>query len=63
MHLTNFSVNKHSKNFIKNHNSVEDGKGSKWSLKALRKYYESIGVNSDKVFFLLNNSYLVKLKM
>lgn len=49
VHLTNFSVNKHSKNFIKNHNSVEDGKGSKWSLKALRKYYETMGIDSNKV--------------
>jgi tubulin polyglutamylase TTLL4 len=39
VHLTNFSVNKHSKNFVKNINADADNEGSKWSFKALRKYY------------------------
>lgn len=46
MHLTNFSVNKHSKKFVKNSQPDQDGQGSKWSLTALRKYYESIGIDS-----------------
>ena len=46
MHLTNFSVNKHSKRFVKNSKAEVDGEGSKWSLKALKKYYESNGINS-----------------
>lgn len=39
IHLTNFSVNKHSKKFVKNKKEDRDGEGSKWSLTALRKYY------------------------
>jgi tubulin polyglutamylase TTLL4 len=46
IHLTNFSVNKHSKKFVKNTKEEKDGEGSKWSLTALRKHYESIGINS-----------------
>jgi len=39
IHLTNFSVNKHSKKFVKNKKEDKDGEGSKWSLTALKKYY------------------------
>jgi hypothetical protein len=46
MHLTNFSVNKHSKNFVKNTKEEKDGEGSKWSHTALRKHYESVGIDS-----------------
>lgn len=49
VHLTNFSVNKHSKKFVKNINADADNEGSKWSFKALRKYYESIGICSKTV--------------
>lgn len=49
MHLTNFSVNKHSKRFVRNCKAEIDGEGSKWSLKALRKYYESVGIDAQKV--------------
>lgn len=59
IHLTNFSVNKHSKMFIKNKEAQEDGKGSKWSLTALRAYYESVGIDSTAVKLL---TYLVVLK-
>lgn len=50
VHLTNFSVNKKSSKFVKNTNADVDGEGSKWSLKALRKKYEEIGVNFDEIF-------------
>jgi tubulin polyglutamylase TTLL4 len=41
VHLTNFSVNKRSENFIVNKNNGEDEESSsKWSFKALRKAYE-----------------------
>ena len=40
VHLTNFSVNKHSKKFMKNSKAEKDGEGSKWSLTALRKFYD-----------------------
>lgn len=49
MHLTNFSVNKHSKKFVKNSKAEVDGVGSKWSLKALKKYYETNGIDVKKV--------------
>ena len=39
MHLTNFSVNKKNVNFVKSETVEEDGVGSKWSLKALRKAF------------------------
>lgn len=50
IHLTNFSVNKKSAKFVKNTDAEADGEGSKWSLKALRKKYEEIGINYDEVF-------------
>ena len=38
MHLTNYSLNKHSKNFVKNGvDGVQDGAGSKWSLGAFKQ--------------------------
>ena len=40
MHLTNFSVNKKNVNFVKSETVEEDGVGSKWSLKALRKAFQ-----------------------
>lgn len=40
MHLTNYSVNKHQENFVKNKNAEEDDVGSKWSLVALKQYLE-----------------------
>lgn len=49
IHLTNFSVNKHSKMFVKNKEAEEDGKGSKWSLTALRAYYDSVGIDANAV--------------
>ena len=39
IHLTNFSVNKHSKKFVKNSKAEQDGEGSKWSLSALKAFY------------------------
>jgi tubulin polyglutamylase TTLL4 len=41
VHLTNFSVNKKSENFVLNKNNGSDEENSsKWSFKALRKAYE-----------------------
>lgn len=51
IHLTNFSVNKHSKKFVKNSKAEQDGHGSKWSLSALRAFYAKIGIDSRKVNF------------
>ena len=42
MHLTNYSLNKHSKNFVKNGvGGVADGQGSKWSLLAFKRRLEA----------------------
>lgn len=54
IHLTNFSVNKHSKKFVKNAKAELDGQGSKWSLTALKAHYDSIGISSKTVNYLLN---------
>lgn len=39
IHLTNYSVNKYAKKFVKNTNLEADGEGSKWSLTALKSKY------------------------
>lgn len=39
-HLTNYSLNKYSTEFVKNSNADNDDVGHKWSLKALKKYLE-----------------------
>jgi len=41
MHLTNYAVNKQSKNFVHNTDPFLDGVGSKWSLTALKKYFKN----------------------
>ena len=48
-HLTNFSVNKKSEQFIKNVNANEDQVGNKWSLKALFKKYKELGIDGTKI--------------
>lgn len=55
IHLTNFSVNKHSKNFIQNNKSdnPEYEHTSKWSLVKLREYYKKIGIDYSQVMFIL----------
>ena len=40
MHLTNYSLNKHSSNFVKNTNEDVDDSGSKWSLSAFKRRLE-----------------------
>lgn len=50
IHLTNWSVNKHSENFIVNTGPETDGKGSKWSFAALRKKFEEMGINHEEIF-------------
>lgn len=45
-HLTNYSVNKKSENFIKNENAAHAGEGSKWALSAYWKFMqEKLGVD------------------
>jgi hypothetical protein len=40
MHLTNYSLNKNSKNFVQNNDPFQDNIGHKWSLNALRNYFD-----------------------
>lgn len=49
MHLTNFSINKSSSAFVAAE-AEQDGVGSKWSLKALRRYFEERGLPWDAVW-------------
>ncbi|KAL4432998.1 hypothetical protein ABPG74_005371 [Tetrahymena malaccensis] len=50
VHLTNYSVNKHAKKFVKNTNPEADGEGSKWSLTALKAKYKQMGINVEELF-------------
>lgn len=49
-HLTNFSVNKKNVNFVKTDAEDEDGKGSKWSLKALKNALRAQGIDDHTIF-------------
>lgn len=50
MHLTNYSINKHSGDFQQN-DDVNICQGHKWSLKALWKFLQQEkGVNTDKIW-------------
>ena len=46
-HLTNYSVNKKNAKFVSNKSAGEDDKGNKWSISALCKHLESIGVDTN----------------
>lgn len=50
MHLTNYSINKNSNNFVSNKDASEDFKGSKWSLASLKDYLRVNNVNVELVF-------------
>ena len=51
MHLTNYSVNKTSVNFVKNTDAENlVNSGSKQSFKAFKKYCEDNKINYDKIF-------------
>jgi len=50
IHLTNYSVNKYAKKFVKNTNPEADGEGSKWSISALKKKYASLGIDVERLF-------------
>ena len=41
VHLTNVSVNKKSSKFVANESTEEESSGSKWSLRALRSYFDA----------------------
>ena len=50
MHLTNYSINKDSETFVNNADPLVDNYGSKWSFRALKEFYETNGVNSQRIF-------------
>ena len=73
IHLTNFSINKESGNFVNNSNPEEpevkvstynnklfhsDFKGSKWTLTSLWKYFRSRGIDTDSIW--TKSRYLLK---
>jgi len=45
-HLTNFSINKSSENFIPTNDMCDDGKGNKWSFAPLWPYLEAQGIDA-----------------
>ncbi|KAL1529326.1 hypothetical protein AB1Y20_000280 [Prymnesium parvum] len=50
MHLTNYSINKHSSRFVPNHDANEDDHGNKWSMSALRRCLARGGVDVEALF-------------
>lgn len=59
MHLTNYSVNKKSLNFINNKDATEEDYGSKWSLTALRKHLRDAGID-DRLIWAKIEDIIVK---
>ena len=54
IHLTNYSINKNSDTYVKNEDEDGDEKNqnaqsSKWSLTALRKYFQGIGIDDGAI--------------
>lgn len=45
-HLTNYSINKASEEYVANIDSVFEGLGSKWSIKALLSKYTEMKIDS-----------------
>ena len=61
MHLTNFAINKHSENYMKNTTVDEDNVGHKRSLAYTLKYIEDQGFNSEKVMSDINETIVKSL--
>ena len=55
MHLTNYSVNKHSAHFVPNKDASADDYGNKWSLSALRRCLARNGVDCAALFARINS--------
>jgi tubulin polyglutamylase TTLL5 len=47
MHLTNYSINKKSSNFVQTDNLDNDDSGSKWSLSAFCQHLQNLDVDMD----------------
>jgi len=50
MHLTNYSINKHSAHFVENKDASSDDHGNKWSLAALKRCLARNGVDVPALF-------------
>lgn len=59
MHLTNYSLNKKSENFVQNEDFRLDDTGHKWSLSAIIKLLEAHGISTD---LLMKNIYELIIK-
>jgi hypothetical protein len=46
-HLTNYSINKKNSKFVQNKKLSDDDRGNKWSLSALCKHLDQIGIDSN----------------
>ena len=49
VHLTNYSINMHSADFQANEGDGDEATGHKWSFAALRRLWESRGVDVPRV--------------
>ena len=58
-HLTNYSINKKNDKFVQNQTAEHDDFGYKWSLAALCKHLDNIGIDMD---FLWSRIYDVIIK-
>lgn len=54
-HLTNYSINKNNKDFDNKVNDNNELTGSKWSLAALRKYFEQNNMDYNALFEKIND--------
>jgi hypothetical protein len=50
MHLTNYSVQKKADEYVENKDAREDGAGSKWSVKALKRWFAERGVSDGALW-------------
>lgn len=54
-HLTNYSLNKNSVNFVNNTDAMQDDVGSKWSLVAFRNRLKKMGLDDELLFKKIND--------
>jgi hypothetical protein len=60
-HLTNYSLNRYSSEFVKNKDATDDNFGHKWSVKALKKYMEAeVGVEKHEKLWSEIHDLIVK---
>lgn len=46
-HLTNYAINKRNTKFVNNENYKSDDHGHKWSLSAMMRHMEGVGIDTD----------------